>query len=67
VVMRSCDMRDARSRMCSDDACERRSGRCTLMAATWCFCRVLLATGSVGPGSRFMRGWRGEKCREMIG
>jgi len=21
---------------------------------------VLLATGSVGPGSRFMRGWRGE-------
>ena len=63
--MRSCDMRDARSRMCFDDACERRSGRCTLMVAAWCFCRVLfcrvlLAMGSVGPGSRFMRGWRGE-------
>ena len=45
VVMRSCDMRDARSRMCSDDACERRSGRCTLMVAAWCFCR-----GAVGDG-----------------
>ena len=38
-------MRDARSRMCSDDACERRSGRCTLMVAAWCFCR-----GAVGDG-----------------
>ena len=55
-------MRDASSRMCFDDVCERQSGRCgsgTLMVAAWCFHRVLLAVGYVESGRRFMRGWRG--------
>lgn len=58
--MRSCDMRDARSRMCFNVVHERRCGSGTLMVAAWCFYRVLLVMGSVGSGSRLMRGWRGE-------
>jgi len=56
LSMRLCDMRDARSRICFDDVCERR---CTQMVAAWCFCRGLLVMGSVGLDGGFVWGWRG--------